>query len=43
MNAARSCKAERKELGTTAFVAKYGMKANAFGKCVSTLAHAHHG
>ncbi len=43
VNAARSCKAERKELGTTAFVAKYGTKANAFGKCVSTLAHAHHG
>jgi hypothetical protein len=43
VNAARACKAERKELGTTAFLAKYGTKANAFGKCVSTLARAHHG
>ena len=43
MNAARSCKAESKELDTTAFVAKYGTKANAFGKCVSTLARAQHG
>ena len=40
VKAARSCKAERKSLGTTAFVAKYGTKANAFGKCVSTLAQA---
>jgi hypothetical protein len=42
MNAARACKAER---GTTeesraAFRAKYGGNANAFGKCVSTLAKA---
>jgi len=40
MNAAQTCKAER---GTTteskaAFRAKYGGGANAFGKCVSTLA-----
>jgi hypothetical protein len=42
LNAARACKAER---GTTeetraAFRAKYGGTANAFGKCVSTLARA---
>lgn len=42
LNAARACKAER---GTTeesraAFRAKYGGNANAFGKCVSTLARA---
>ena len=43
VNAARSCKAERKELGDAAFIAKYGGKANAFGKCVSTLAKAQHG
>lgn len=43
VNAARSCKAERKTLGSTAFVAKYGTNANAFGKCVSKLAHAQQG
>jgi hypothetical protein len=43
VNAARSCKAERKSLGTDAFVAKYGTKANAFGKCVSKLAQASQG
>jgi hypothetical protein len=43
VNAARSCKAERKSLGTEAFVSKYGTKANAFGKCVSKLAQAQQG
>ena len=43
VNAARSCKAESKELGTTAFVAKYGTKSNAFCKCVSTIARAQNG
>ncbi|HVM16396.1 MAG TPA: hypothetical protein VM290_02290 [Gaiellaceae bacterium] len=37
-NAARRCAAERKSLGAAAFVAKYGTRANAFGKCVSKLA-----
>ena len=40
-NAARSCKAERVDLGGPAFRAKYGKNANdrnAFGKCVSQLA-----
>ena len=43
MNAARSCKAERKALGAEPFKAKYGTnadKSNAFGKCVSKLAAA---
>jgi hypothetical protein len=39
-NAARKCKAERKALGAEPFKAKYGGKANAFGKCVSKLARA---
>jgi len=42
-NAAKKCKAERKQLGEDAFKAKYGTnpnKANAFGKCVSKLAKA---
>jgi hypothetical protein len=43
VNAARSCKAERTSLGSTAFVAKYGVKANAFGKCVTKLAQAQQG
>src|ERR671911_2432607 len=37
VNAARTCKAERKTLGDAAFKAKYGTnadKSNAFGKCV---------
>ena len=40
VNAARSCKAERKAMGTSAFAAKYGSnadKSNAFGRCVSKL------
>ena len=43
VNAARSCKAERKTMGDTAFKAKYGTtadKSNAFGRCVSKLASA---
>lgn len=38
LNAARVCKAERRQLGVTAFNAKYGTnpnRRNAFGKCVS--------
>jgi hypothetical protein len=41
-NAAKECKAERDELGTEAFAAKYGSEKskgrNAFGKCVSQKA-----
>ena len=43
VNAARSCKGERKSIGDAAFRAKYGTnadKSNAFGKCVSKLAAA---
>jgi hypothetical protein len=43
IKAAKTCKAERKTLGETAFKAKYGTnanKSNAFGKCVSKLARA---
>jgi hypothetical protein len=40
VKAARSCKAERTSLGTEAFIAKYGTKMSAFGKCVSKLAQA---
>ena len=43
VNAARSCKAERAELGAGPFREKYGRNAsdrNAFGKCVSQLANA---
>ena len=43
VNAARSCKAERKAIGLAPFAAKYGTnadKSNAFGKCVSKLAAA---
>ncbi len=40
VNAARSCKAERKSMGAAPFSAKYGGKANAFGKCVSKQAQA---
>jgi hypothetical protein len=43
VNAARTCKAERKALGAEAFRAKHGTnrnKSNAFGKCVSKLANA---
>jgi hypothetical protein len=43
LNAARTCKSERRTLGVPAFRAKYGKNTNdrnAFGKCVSTLAKA---
>ena len=40
VSAAKSCKAERTSMGATAFNAKYGGKANAFGKCVSKIASA---
>jgi hypothetical protein len=42
LNAARQCKAERRELGAEAFRAQYGKNGNdrnAFGKCVSKLAN----
>lgn len=44
-SAAKTCAAERKEIGETAFAAKYGTnksKRNAFGKCVSQTAKAQH-
>jgi hypothetical protein len=43
VNAARTCKAERKSMGEAAFKTRYGTttdKSNAFGKCVSKLAAA---
>ena len=40
VNAARFCKAERNSMGAAPFAAKYGGKANAFGKCVSKRAQA---
>jgi hypothetical protein len=40
VSAAKTCKAERTSLGATQFNAKYGNKANAFGKCVSKTAKA---
>jgi hypothetical protein len=43
VNAARACRAERNDLGVTAFRNKYGTnrnKRNAFGKCVSQHARA---
>ncbi len=39
IDAAKTCKAERNSLGATAFTAKYGGKANAFGKCVAMAAN----
>ena len=39
INAAKTCKTERKTLGADAFTAKYGAR-NAFGKCVSKAAKA---
>jgi len=38
--AAKACKAERTQMGATAFTKKYGGRANAFGKCVSKLTKA---
>jgi hypothetical protein len=40
ISAAKTCKTERNSLGATAFTAKYGGKANAFGKCVAKAAKA---
>ena len=37
-NAARRCRAERRELGDAAFRARYGGKRRAFGRCVSSRA-----
>ena len=42
-NAAKACKAERAQMGVTAFMNKYGTNANkknAFGKCVSAKSKA---
>jgi hypothetical protein len=38
--AAKTCKAERTQMGATAFTKKYGGRANAFGRCVSKLTKA---
>ena len=35
INAAKSCKTERAQLGGAAFTKKYGGRSNAFGKCVA--------
>src|SRR4051812_582481 len=40
ISAAKSCKAERGQMGATAFTKKYGGHSNAFGKCVSALTKA---
>jgi hypothetical protein len=40
MAAAKTCKAERTQLGASDFAKKYGNAKNAFGKCVSKLKHA---
>ncbi|HEX2162183.1 MAG TPA: hypothetical protein VHF88_10235 [Thermoleophilaceae bacterium] len=43
--AAKQCRAEREEIGETAFAEKYGTnksKRNAFGKCVSQTAKTQH-
>lgn len=40
VKAAKACKAERSSMGAAPFAAKYGGKANAFGKCVAKLAQA---
>ena len=43
VNAARTCKAQRKTMGDAAFKAAYGTnadKSNAFGKCVAKIASA---
>jgi hypothetical protein len=39
INAAKTCKAERNQMGASAFTAKYGGRSNAFGKCVSKTAN----
>jgi hypothetical protein len=40
ITAAKTCRTERNSLGATEFTAKYGGKANAFGKCVAKTAKA---
>jgi len=40
ISAAKTCKKKRTSLGAAAFTAKYGNRTNAFGKCVSKIAHA---
>lgn len=40
ISAAKSCKAERSQMGATAFTKKYGGRSSAFGKCVSALTKA---
>jgi hypothetical protein len=40
ISAAKSCKAERAQLGAAPFTKKYGGRSNAFGKCVSKLTKA---
>jgi hypothetical protein len=39
INAAKTCKAERDQMGAAPFKAKYGGRSNAFGKCVSQHAN----
>jgi hypothetical protein len=46
LNPARTCKAEREDIGEDAFAGRYGVNdnaANAFGKCVSEEAHERNG
>jgi hypothetical protein len=40
IEAAKTCKAERTQLGADAFTKKYGGRANSFGKCVAATAKA---
>ena len=40
LNASKTCKAERKQMGAAPFTQKYGGHSNAFGKCVSKAAQA---
>jgi hypothetical protein len=40
LNAAKSCKAERTQMGAAPFTQKYGGHSNAFGKCVSKATRA---
>jgi hypothetical protein len=42
ISAAKSCKAERAQLGVEAFTKKYGGHSNAFGKCVAQTAKSTH-
>ena len=40
LNASKTCKAERAQMGAAPFTKKYGGRSNAFGKCVSKAAGA---